>query len=197
MKKKVVRVALGLTVGAGLLFWWLSLDRCRWEQSAPALTALQRARGQLSAGAAKVAVEIPLPVVVGGYGPPRSEATGAQGAPISARALHVEVGGSRFAVVVLDVLLVPPALADAVRAGRGYPVWVLATHTHSSLGAYDARWGPQLAALGRYEPARFDALVKAAGAALDQARASAAPAVVEASEAAAPGLAAPRNVLRS
>lgn len=133
------------------------------------------AAAQLRAGAAEVNVTPEkFPVVVNGMFEERSAARA--GVPLSSRALVLEGGGTRLAIVVVDSLMMTRAFLDEVkqRAARdtGIPVdrlLISATHTHSApsvmgcLGSgVDPEYGKQLGdgivrsivrAAGRMEPA--------------------------------------------
>ncbi|NPC85334.1 hypothetical protein HPC49_44960, partial [Pyxidicoccus fallax] len=82
-----------LTAGAAyaLASWnWCGV----WTERAPVLLSQVRGEGSLRAGAAKVALAPPFPVVVAGYSPPRPEAEQAD-PPVYARAVVLEAGGTR------------------------------------------------------------------------------------------------------
>jgi neutral ceramidase len=188
LRALVVLLAL-LLVGWG----WASVDRCGpWEPQSPALVGLGRGAGALRVGAAVVAVQPPYPVTVGGYGPPRSTAASSNG-DVTARATVVEVGGQAVALVVVDTLLVTAAMRAALQKDAGLPLWLAATHTHSSLGGYDARLAVEVAALGRYRPDAEASVLEAAKAAVAKARARLMPARLEVATADATGLAVARS----
>ena len=177
---------------AGAAYALASWNWCgRWEESAPVLRGQVRAEGALRAGAAKVALQPPFPVVVAGYPPPRPEASQADPA-LHARAVILQVGEARVGLVSLDLLLVTGPMVAQIRERasdlglRG--VLVFATHTHSSFGGYDARVVSQLVGTGRYRPATVDAAVSAASDALHQASAALADVTLEVGRAAEPGL---------
>lgn len=174
-----------LTVGAAysLASWnWCG----SWAERAPVLVSRVAGEGPLRAGAAKVALAPPFPVVVAGYSPPRPEA-GQADVPLFARAVVLEAGGTQVGLVSLDLLLVPDVLAARVRerarASGLEDVLVLATHTHSSLGGYDSRLVAQLSGTGRYREDVVDVITAAAGDALAQAAAALAPVSLEVGEA--------------
>ena len=147
--------------GAYALASW---DWCgHWAQAPATLVAKARAHGALSAGAAAVELEPPWPVTIAGYGPLRPTAVRAN-RPLRARAVVLQVGEVKAAVVTLDVLLVPQAVVEEVRRASGLPdAWVVATHTHSSFGGYDPRPLAQLAGTGWDRPSAEQALVRGAG----------------------------------
>jgi neutral ceramidase len=179
--------ALGLVYGAA------SWDRCgEWRASPPGLTAVARGSGPLKVGAAKVALQPRLPMTVGGYGPWRSTADGVHG-QLFARAVVLDVGGQRFGLVSLETLLVPRPLVLKLREGRAFPVWVVATHTHSSVSGYDRRLTAELAALGTFDETSEAALIAAGKAALDDALKALVPATLEVGTAEVPGLAVARS----
>jgi neutral ceramidase len=179
-----------LTTGAAyaLASWnWCG----RWEERSPQVLSQVRGEGALRAGAAKVALSPPFPVVVAGYPPPRPEASQAE-LPVYARAVVVEAGGARVGLVSLELLFVTPEIVAKVReraVRAGVPeVMVVATHTHSSFGGYDARWVAQLSGTGRYVQASVDAAVAGASEALEQAAASLREVTLEVGTATAPSL---------
>ena len=143
-----------------------------WDERAPSLLAQVRAQGPLRAGAARVPLKPPYPVEVAGYGLPFPEAKGAVLAP-QARAVVLAVGDVKVGLVSLELMLVPDALVARVRQRAEdlglQGVAVVATHTHSSLGGYDARWVPQLMGTGHFREEVLDAVVAGASEALHQA----------------------------
>lgn len=174
-KRRVLGVVALALVGA---FAFASSDRCGEWPSAPATLGLVgQGAGALVVGAAKTAVVLPGAVTVGGYGPLRSSAT--TGDPIFSRATFVEVGGQRFGLVSLEVLLLTQPMVAAIREGFDFPIIVTATHAHSSVGQFDRRLASQLAALGAFDPAVEAALVTAARGSIEQARKDTAPAAME------------------
>lgn len=190
------RWAAGVAVVLGLLavaLVWASVDRCgEWPSSPAALVGVGRAAGPLRVGAASKPVSVTYPVTRAGYGPPRSEATSAA-QPVMARATVVEVGGQRVAVLSLETLLVTAPLREAVQRAVGLPTWVVATHTHSSVGGFDRRPAAQLAGLGAWDEAREAALVEAGAAAVREAASRLEPATMGVSSVETSGLNRPRS----
>ncbi|MBZ4415175.1 neutral/alkaline non-lysosomal ceramidase N-terminal domain-containing protein [Myxococcus sp. RHSTA-1-4] len=179
-----------LTVGAAyaLASWnWCGV----WAERAPMVLSQVRGEGPLRAGAAKVALAPPFPVVVAGYSPPRPEALQAD-PPLHARAVVLEAGGTRVGIVSLELLSVTSELVALVReqaAAAGLKdVLVMATHTHSSVGGYDSRLVAQLVGIGRYRQESVDAIANAAVGALTQAAASLTDVTLEVGEAREPSL---------
>lgn len=166
----------GLVLVGALAF--LSADRCGvWPVTDPMVTSVAFGRGELRVGAAQQAAVLPGAVTIGGYGPVRRSTS--SGDAVFARATVLEVGGTRFGVVSLEVLLLTQPLVAAIREGADFPVLVTATHTHSSVGQFDRRLASQLAALGAFDAAAEQALVTAARGAVEQARQALAPAAME------------------
>ncbi|MFY0525670.1 hypothetical protein ACN28I_21855 [Archangium gephyra] len=179
-----------LTVGSAysLASWnWCG----RWGERAPVVLEQARAEGPLRAGAAKVPLAPPYPVVVAGYGPPRPEASQADVAP-QARAVVLATGDLKVGLVSLELLLVTDELVAAVReraAGLGLQhILVVATHSHSSFGGYDSRLVSQLVGTGRFRKAALEAAVAGASEALRQSVARLAEVSLEVGEAREPGL---------
>ena len=150
MKRRVLVIAIVFLLLAGVGFATASVDRCgEWPKQEPALSFVARGRGELKVGAARVDFSLPFPVPAGGYGPfPGSVSK--ETAPVSARALVLDVGAQRLGLVVLDVLLVTPQLRDAIGKDQPFPTWVIATHTHSGPGAYAPSAAEEYGALGTY-----------------------------------------------
>ena len=182
--KRRLLIGLGVVFAAVVITWGVaSVDRCgSWTAKPPALTHLARGQGSLQVGAAREELKIGFPTTAGGYGPWRSTVDRAL-SPLFARALVLDVGGQRLGLVLLDVLLVPPQLRDAIGQGQPFPTWVLATHTHSGPSGFDPRFGSELAALGRFAQADLDAISRAGRQALTDATASMKSARLEVGEA--------------
>jgi hypothetical protein len=160
-----------LTMGSAYML--ASWNWCgRWTERAPVVLEQVRTEGPLRAGAAKVPLAPPYPVVVAGYRPPRPEASQADPVP-QARAVVLAAGDVKVGLVSLELLLVPEDLVALVRertADLGLQgVLVVATHAHSSFGGYDARWVSQLAGTGRFRKDALEAAVAGATEALRQA----------------------------
>jgi neutral ceramidase len=177
---------------AGAAYALASWNWCgRWEESAPVLRGQARAEGPLRAGAAKVVLHPPFPVVIAGYPPPRPEASQAD-PPLHARAVVLQAGETRVGLVSLELLSVTGPMVAQIRARASdlglQGVLVFASHTHSSFGGYDGRLVAQLAGTGRYREAAMDAVVSAASEALHQAAAALADVTLEVGRAAEPGL---------
>ena len=197
-RRSVLRTLLPFALlTAGAAYALASWNWCgRWEERTPGVLSQVQGEGTLRAGAAKVALAPPFPVVVAGYAPPRPEASQAE-MPLHARALVLEAGGARVGVVSLELLFVTPEIVEQVReraAAVGVKeVMVVATHTHSSFGGYDTRWVAQLSGTGRYQRAAVDAAVAGASEALTQAASAMADVTLEVGGAADAGLVSSRS----
>src|SRR5215472_2666952 len=89
-----------LAFGVGSINW------CRRAEGDLRLLGSQAAQGPLSAGAARVELAPPLPVVIAGYPPQRPEASRIL-YPLCARALVVEVDHLKLGLVSVDLLTMP------------------------------------------------------------------------------------------
>ncbi|MBE4747446.1 hypothetical protein G4177_04535 [Corallococcus sp. ZKHCc1 1396] len=197
-RRSVLRALLPFALlTAGAAYAIASWNWCgRWEERTPLVLSQVRGEGSLRAGAAKVALTPPFPVVVAGYAPPRPEASQAA-MPLHARAVVLEAGSARVGVVSLELLFVTPEIVAQVRERAARvgvrEVLVLATHTHSSFGGYDTRWVAQLSGTGRYMPSAVGAAVAGASEALEKAVASLADVTLEVGGAADAGLVSSRS----
>lgn len=167
---------------AGLATVDLRPDR---ELTPPRPIARAADRGPLLAGAGKAPVDLPPDVVLAGYRAfGRKPERGA--VPLHARALLLEAGSVRTALVLLELMTLPETLVEAVQerareAGADCAL-VVATHTHSGPGGYDPSFLPQLV-LGRYDRQVEAALLEAVENALTAARVELAPATLAVGEA--------------
>jgi neutral ceramidase len=193
LKRRALRSLLPFALlTAGAAYALASWNWCgRWEERVPVLRGQARAEGALRAGAARVPLEPPFPVVVAGYPPPRPMASQTE-APLHARAVVVQVGTVRVGLVSLELLSVTAPVVEKIRtlgADLGlHDVLVFATHTHSSFGGYDARPVAQLAGTGRYREASVNNVVLAASRALREASAALTDVTLEVGEAREQGL---------
>lgn len=193
MKRRLL-LTLGLLAAALLLTWGtLSVDRCgAWPSNPAQLQQLGRGQGNLKVGAARVELAPRYPTTAGGYPPPRATVERAL-APLHARAVVLEAGGQRLALVLLDALFIPPQLRDAIAKGQPFPTWVLATHTHTGPSGFDPRLASELAALGSFSPRDAEVLTAAARQALTEAAARLEPARLEVGEALTEGVSVARS----
>jgi len=139
------------------------------KQAPPVVLLYQHSAAALEVGAAKAEILVPhWPVTVAGYGPVRANAV-EQTLPLYARALVVKSGDLALSLLSLDVLLVSEAFVGEIRQHAG-EVLVVPVHSHSSIGGFDARWQVQLAAMGRFDEAQYQAVLKACLQAIEEAR---------------------------
>jgi neutral ceramidase len=136
--------------------------------------AVDRSSGVILAGAGRAEVDLPPGIPLAGY---RAFGRAAEGpaSPTHVRALILEAGGSRVGLVLVELMTLPPSLAERLREkaeAEGIPCAILAaTHTHAGPGGYDRAFLPQAVAVGRFDQRVEDELVRAAAAALASARA--------------------------
>ncbi len=175
--KRALVIAVVLVLG---VFAFASVDRCgSWDAKEAGVGYLARAHGKLVAGAGRAEFKLPWPVPVATSQGLRRQYTSSAGRPVGAKATLVGVGAQKVALIELDLLLLTTPIVQALRAGRDYPVFVVATHTHAGPGAFDERLAVELAALDDYRPEVAQAIVDAGRAALEQAAASLGPAALE------------------
>lgn len=164
------------------LFAVASLD-CRPHAAASPHELLHLdARGPLLAGAGKADLTPPFPTPLGGYNTRGNTPYARVLDPVTARALVVDVGGTKLGLVSLEVVVVPASLRHAVEAaaaplGLGALV-VTATHTHSGPGGYWDKWIAEEIGLAAYDPRVEAHLVLKAKEALEAAVRSLTPARV-------------------
>src|SRR5260370_19835617 len=113
---KALRYGAIALVLAAATYGAASLDWCRRGAGGDLrLERSEAAEGTLLVGGARVDLELPLPVVVAGYPPQRSEARRIL-SPLRARALVLQVDRLRVALVSTDLFTSPEPLAAAIRA---------------------------------------------------------------------------------
>lgn len=193
MKRNFIIISLFFVLALLGAWTFASIDRCgTWTVRPPALTQLSQGRGRLHVGASRVELALRFPTTTGGYGPLHTSVDGTL-SPLFARALVFDVGGQKLGLVLLDVLLIPPQLRDAIGQGQAFPTWVLASHTHSGPSGFDPRLASELAALGKFQPDVLHTLASAGRSALAEADAALRPARFEKGESLFEGLTAPRS----
>jgi hypothetical protein len=93
--------------------------------------------------------------------------------PPEARALVLEQGDLRVALIALDLVIARPVLRDPlIEEGRQMgvdSVMLVATHTHSGPGGYLEGWLSERITAGRYDPDTPERLVRAAARAMGRA----------------------------
>jgi len=164
------RIWMMLLLLLGGIYVLASLPLCpHGKETPPELLFYQKNAALLEVGAAKVEIQVPhWPVTVAGYGPVRAEATG-QTLPLYARAVVLQSNELSLSLLSLEVLLVSEAFVEELKAHLG-EVLLVPVHSHSSLGGFDRRWQVQLAAMGRFNEAQHQAVLKACLQAVEEAR---------------------------
>ena len=171
--KSSARLRRGTLIVAGAIgaaYVVASEDWCRRDkEKAPIVGPSTAGEGVLWAGAGQAPLNPPFPVVKAGYAPPRAQARAAAH-PLKARAVVLQVQNVKIAIAAVDLLLIPDAVVRQVNASVEdlglTQIWLVATHTHSSMGGFDSRPIAEVAATGRYAPASERAVVLAAAQAL-------------------------------
>ena len=158
---KIIRILLKVLLGLivfMLLFLAVSLtpvDETPYQQM-PYYTQTKQRLAQLSspaparqgirAGWAKVNITPPYTTPTGGYGARRGKHWHIVSDSIFARAIVLDNGTTKVAVVGLDLLITPPTVAEALKKRlpevglRWENVYMGAIHSHNSVGA----WAPGL-----------------------------------------------------
>lgn len=142
-----------------LLVLWgvVSVDyRPRMPDAPPQIVSAWQAQGPLQAGAARVELVPPFPTPIGGYHTRGSQPFEHVLDTPHVRALVLEAGGRKVALVSVEVVVLPaPVRAKVLAAVDALgldEVVIAATHTHAGLGGY---WDHALApwiGLGPYDP---------------------------------------------
>lgn len=134
--------------------------------------------GELRAGVAKVEITPPVGTPLGGFGNRFGKPSTAVHDPISAKALVLDDGTTRLAILTTDLVGTNPAMVQRVAEKSGFPrerLLVCASHTHSGPGAYGQ--GPfALLSLGAFRQGVFDSMADGMARALTQANQSLQPA---------------------
>lgn len=172
MLPSVAFLRRGLLV-AVLAYGLLLVDWGGARPPAPVVRGAFLVTAPIEAGAAAVRIGPPLPVVRAGYGSPRAIAT-TERDPLHARALVLRAGDRSLAFVLVDLVLVPDALSRRLEARladlKVDAILLVATHTHSSVGGFDARLLAQTVGTGRYRADVAEAILGACERAVREAR---------------------------
>lgn len=142
------------------------------------LMALPAAAGELRAGVGRVEITPPIGTPLGGYADRKGARSTGVHDPITARALVLDDGDTRVAVLTTDLVGTHPAMARQAAEAAGLPreqLLASASHTHSGPGAY---WKGPFATLvlGGYDQKVFDHLADGMARALKEAISSLQPA---------------------
>jgi neutral ceramidase len=146
-----------------------------WDREPARIVRSLRDEGQLLAGAARVSLDPPYAVPMGGYFGANLFALRYQRDALSARAVVLQAGKLRVGIVALDLVLVPPELRPLVEGTDGFRVakvdaWtVSASHDHTSLGGIARQWPAQVFGIGAYDPLIIRFVARQAGRALAEA----------------------------
>jgi len=186
LKKNATRHPFGTVARAvAILAALLGILSLPWRSDRPASTpsvaGVKAGRGALSAGAAVRIIEPGPSPVIGGFPRFQWAAVGARD-PISARAVVLAEPGCAVAIASAEILLVPEALAAAVRTRVADlaldAVVVGATHTHAGPGGYWDSLAGELGATGWYDQATFDRIADTLAGAIRDAAAARGPATL-------------------
>lgn len=136
-----------------------------WQEAPPDFIALASSTGPLRAGSARVGLDAPFAAPMAGYVGASWFRLRELRDPLFARALVLEQGPVRIALVALDRVLVPPSLRPLVEARvevqrLQLSGWILAaTHTHTAPGGHLEAWPAELFGMGSHDPLLLDFLV--------------------------------------
>jgi hypothetical protein len=170
-----------LIIAAFVLFAVLSLDwRPRPPPDLPKLALELHGDGELRAGAARVSIDPPFPTPIGGFNTRGSAPFEGVLQSLGARALVLQVGARRIALVSVELCVLPAPLRAQVLASVADlhldDLFIAATHTHSGVGGYWNNYAAELIGLGRYDAHIEEFLSAQIAAALRQAAARLQPA---------------------
>lgn len=154
--------------------------------------------GELRAGVAKVEITPPVGTPLGGFGDRFGKPSTGVHDPITAKALVLDDGTTRLAILTTDLVGTNPEMARRVAEKSGFPrerLLVCASHTHSGPGAYGE--GPFAAlVLGGFQQSVFDHMADGMARALTQANQSLQPASLAVGETRLPKFMRNRRKLR-
>ncbi len=121
----------------------------------PRLLRAFEASGVLKAGAARVSLAPPLPVMRPAFRYPWVTADREQD-PLEVRAIVLRSRGRTVALVLADLMVVTEDLSRALQSQLRDlhldGILFVATHTHSSVSGFDAHLAAQVLGLGRFRP---------------------------------------------
>lgn len=145
--------------------------RSREELAIPAFLPVSLPEGRLRCGLARVKLTPLKEAPLAGYAARRGRPGQGIHDDLYARALLLDNGQQKVALVATDLLFIPQELREAVirKIERGEKrlgthvmdhLLLAATHNHSGLGGYMDNWVFEKAALGPYDREVFDSLVR-------------------------------------
>jgi len=154
--------------------------------------------GELKAGVGRADLTPPVGTPLGGYGDRRGRPSTGVHDPIHAKALVLDDGTTRLAIVATDLVGSSPHMTRRVAEACGIPreqLMICASHTHSGPGAYGRGIFPEVV-LGKYDPKVEDRLVEGMTSAVRKAVASLQPAGLAVGESELPGFMRNRRKVR-
>lgn len=154
--------------------------------------------GELRAGTARVEITPPVGTPLGGYGGRFGKGSTGVHDPITAKALVLDDGTTRLAILTTDLVGTNPEMVQRVAEKSGFPrehLMVCASHTHSGPGAY-GKGAFALISLGAYRQDVFDSMADGMTRALKQANESLQPASLAVGETRLPKFMRNRRKLR-
>jgi len=167
--------------------WTLFLSALLWIYAGSAVSS------ELLAGAGRVDITPKKGTPLAGYQARWSKPSLGVHDPIYARALVLESGGRRAAIVSTDLLIITldfrQEVLDRIQDLNLDWVDLSATHTHSGPGAYHPAWIAEFAVLGHYDPSVREELVAGIARAVREAAGKLQPARFAATVTQAPGFA--------
>jgi neutral ceramidase len=162
------------------LFWFLLLLVSWPTQSACA--------GTLRAGVGRAEITPAVGTPLGGYAERKGKPSTGDHDPIMAKALVLDDGATRLAILTTDLVGTNPEMASLVAEKAGFPrdhLLICASHTHSGPGAYGKGLFATIA-LGTFQQGVFDHLADGMASALKAALGSMQPAQLAIGEAQLP-----------
>lgn len=154
-----------------------------------AVVAAPARAGELRAGVGREEITPPVGTPLAGYGARLGRASTGVHDPIHAKALVLDDGATRLAIVTTDMCGITPEITRRVAEEAGFPaerLLLCGSHTHSGPGAY-SRAPFAFLVLGPYRESVFSHLVRGIAAALKQAVADLQPASLAVGETELPG----------
>jgi len=161
----------------------------QWQESPLEVLAQHAGKGQIRAGAGRVGLDPPFPSPLAGYFGASCFALREARDPLYVRAVVIEQGDYRLALVVADRVFIPPALREAVERDPAFErsrvqAWILSvTHTHSAPGGHVDAWPAEAFGTGTYDPLLFQDLATRVARAIEAAASSLRPVQLEAGSA--------------
>lgn len=156
-----------------------------WRQAQPHVLVESSGSGQILAGASRLSVDPPFAGPLGGYVGASWFDARMQRDPLHVRAIVLEQGAMRLALVALDRVLVPPGLRPLVEQKLRFREarltgWILAgTHSHTAPGGYMDAWPAEAFGMGAFDPLLLEHLAEQVAEVIHRAASSLEPVVLE------------------